>query len=88
MEDRLTSPAGYNPESISYHATKHPLGFTAGLGIAKPIVENLGIFVEANYYDYGTVNLPNFQNFTADYTHNAHVYSYAVTVGLGYKFAL
>ena len=88
LEDHLTSPVGYNPEIHDYQTTKHPFGFTAGLGMTKSIVKNLGMFVEANYYDYGTVNLPNFQNFTADYTHTAHIYNYAVTLGLAYQFAL
>jgi len=84
LQDNLTSPAGFTPTLTNYNSNKRITGFAAGLGITKYITTNFSIFAEGNYHDYGAVNFANFQNFSATYTHAAHVYSAGVVLGATY----
>ena len=86
IQDHLTSPAGFTPDIITTNSNKNALGFAAGLGVARSLTENTALFVEANYHDYGSIDFSNFQNFSATYTHSAHVYSYDVMAGVSYSF--
>lgn len=86
IQDNLVSPLGYTPALATYHSTNNTLGFTAGLGITYPLNEKISIFSEFNFHDYGTLNFTDFQNFTADYTHSAHLCSYNLSVGAAYIF--
>lgn len=84
LQDNLTSPTGYTPTIDNFNCTKHAIGFASGLGLAKYITDNFSIFAEGNFHDYGTVNFSDFQNFTANYTHSAHVYSFGAVLGATY----
>ncbi len=84
IRDDLTSPVGYNPVMTQYQSNKSIYGFAAALGVKHPVGEHLGLFAEANYHDYGNINLSNFQNFSATYTHSARLCSYGLVVGAAY----
>jgi len=84
--DHLTSPVGYNPVMTQYNTNQNVNGFVAGLGVRYIINDRGWLFVETNYHDYGTVNFSSFQNFSASYSHSAHVYSYAALIGAAYAF--
>lgn len=84
VQDSLFSPVGYTPVITRFQTNKNVTGFAGGLGLKKFITEKVSVFTEANYHDYGTVNFSNFQNFTANYTHSAHLYSYDVVLGAAY----
>lgn len=86
LQDNLTSPAGYTPTMISYRQNKDVLGFVAGLGVKYALSNRIAIFSEANFHDYGTLDFPDFQNFSALYTHSAHLYTYGLNVGASYMF--
>ncbi len=86
VRDRLTSPVGYDPTNTQFNSNKNIFGLVAGLGVKYAINDRIGLFVEANYHDYGTINFSSFQNFSADYTHSAHLYSYAALIGATYAF--
>ena len=85
ISDQLTSPAGFFANYTTYNSHSNCLGFTAGLGIAKTLTQNFSLFTEANYHDYGALNFDDFQNFSANYTHSAHIYSYDIVMGITYK---
>lgn len=87
IQDKLISPINYTPHINEYDANEHEFGFAAGLGVKKLITKQFSIFTEANYHDYGVVDFMDFQNFTASYTHEAHVYTYDMVVGLSYQLA-
>lgn len=87
IQDRLVSPVGYTPSYDSVSSNKYVPGLAAGIGVSQALCHNLSIFTEANYHDYGTVNFDDFDNFTSTYSHNSHIYSYDVVVGLSYLFA-
>lgn len=80
----MNSPAGYTPTSQNTNNKQGQFGGVAGLGIKKLLTEKIGIYAEYNYHDYGTVDFPAFTNFTATYTHSAHVYNQDLVVGLSY----
>lgn len=63
------------------------IGFAAGIGVTKSIIDTLSIFTEANYHDYGSVSFLGVSNFSANYSHSAHIYSYDAVVGVSYKIA-
>lgn len=86
LRDNLNTPTGYTPTSANFTTQRTLTGFVAGLGLRKYVTKNISLFAEGNYHDYGTVNLSGFQNFTANYTHTAHVYVSTVTVGAAYHF--
>lgn len=86
IHDRLTSPVGYNVLITSYNINKNGYGGVMGVGVKYTINERSGLFIEANYHDYGTLNLLPFQNFSASYAHSAHIYSYAALIGASYAF--
>jgi opacity protein-like surface antigen len=85
ISDQLTSPAGFFSTYTTYNTHVNHVGFAGGLGISKILTENLSFFTEANYHDYGSINFNDFQNFSANYTHSSHIYSYDVVVGVAYK---
>ena len=85
LQDQLNSPVGFTPLPTDFNSKKNALGLALGLGLEKSLNEHMGIFVEANYHDYGTIPFQTFQNFTATYTHAAHVYSYDLALGVNYK---
>lgn len=87
MQDNLNSPISYTPSYESAHSNKYVPGLAAGIGVSQYLCNNLSLFTEANYHDYGSVDFSNFDNFTASYSHKSHVYSYDVVVGLSYLFA-
>lgn len=86
VQDNLSSPVGYDPVMTAYNSNQVIYGFLAGLGVRYWINNRSWLFIEENYHDFGTVNLPSFQNFSANYTHSAHVYSYATLIGVSYAF--
>lgn len=86
VRDALTSPAGYTAINTATNADRHLFGFAAGLGMNKTLTDKISLFVEMNYHDYCGINFPNFQNFSATYTHSSHVYSYDMLVGIAYSF--
>lgn len=86
IHDNVISPVGYTPVMTSYYTNKQAYGFVAGLGLKQQINEHFGLFTEANYHDYGTLNMLDFQNFTADYSHSARLCSYGLVVGAAYSF--
>lgn len=86
LKDNLTSPTGYSPTFVASNSSKTVTGFASGLGFGKNLTPHTALFVEGNYHDYGTVNFPSFQNFTATYTHSAHIYSYGAVIGLTYSY--
>lgn len=86
LQDNLTSPAGYTPTITSYNSHINAIGFAASLGVSKDLTEHTKLFTEASYHDYGTVTFTGFQNFSANYSHSAHVYSYGVVIGAAYTF--
>lgn len=86
LQDSLTSPAGTTPITTSTHANKNAYGFATGLRLTKLLCAHTSIFAEGNYHDYGSVDFPNFENFTATYTHTTRIYTYDVVVGASYNF--
>lgn len=82
--DRLNSPVGYNPVMTPYPTNKSIYGFAAGFGVKHSIGQHLGLFAEVNYHDYGTINLANFQNFSASYTHSTRLCTYGLVVGAAF----
>ena len=86
IQDNLTSPVGFTPTIANYSNNLTALGFAAGLGVSKAICKKFALFTEADYHDYGTRHFQSFQNFTANYSHAAHLYSYDVLAGAAYKF--
>lgn len=86
LKDFVNTPVGQNPVMMQYNTNKTIYGFVAGLGVRYLINDHVWLFVETNYHDYGTVNLSSFMNYTANYTHSAHVYSYAGLIGASYDF--
>ncbi|WP_231861904.1 outer membrane protein [Legionella hackeliae] len=84
LRDKLISPVGYNPVMTQYQSNKNVYGFAAALGVKHPVNEHLGVFAEANYHDYGNITFSNFQNFSANYSHSAHLYTYGLVVGASY----
>jgi opacity protein-like surface antigen len=85
ISDQLTSPVGFFADYTTYHSHVNDMGFVAGLGLSKTLTQNLSLFTETNYHDYGSVNFDDFQNFSTIYTHSAHIYSYDVVLGVSYK---
>jgi opacity protein-like surface antigen len=86
LQDKLTSPVGFTPTYTNYNSNRNAFGFAGGLGVKKFITDHVSVFTEADYHDYGTVNFSGFQNFSANYTHSAHVYSVAFLLGAAYQF--
>jgi opacity protein-like surface antigen len=86
VQDDLNSPAGYTALITNTNTNKNTLGFTGGLEIEKMLTEKVSIFVEANYYDYGSLDFSNFENFAATYTHSTHIYAYDAMMGISYLF--
>ena len=86
LTDNLSSPVGSTATMTGFSANKNILGAAAGIGIAKMMTPHISIFAEGNYHDYGMVDLPAFQNFTANYTHSTHVISSSIEVGAAYHF--
>lgn len=86
IEDYLISPAGYTPSMTRYVSKRTAAGLASAIGIKKFINDHIALFAEANYHDYGTVNFSDFQNFTATYTHSAHMYSYGMVLGAAYHW--
>jgi opacity protein-like surface antigen len=86
LRDNLSSPEGTTPTMSSFNSSRTARGFAGALGIKKEITDNVFLFVEGDYHDYGTINFSDFQNFTASYSHSAHVYSYAMVLGAAYRF--
>jgi len=81
INDYLTSPVGYDPVMTNYNSSQTSYGFVAGLGLRYLLNDHSWLFVEENYHDYGSVNFSAFQNFSASYSHSAHIYSYATLIG-------
>lgn len=86
IQDSLTSPVGYDPVMTQYNTNKTAYGFVTGLGVRYLLNNQSWLFIEANYHDYGTINFSSFDNFSASYTHSAHVYSYAAIIGASFAF--
>ncbi len=86
VQDNLTSPVGYDPIMMQYNTHKNKWGFVGGLGVRYSITPRVKLFAEANYHDYGTINLSAFENFSATYSHSAHLYSYGAAMGVTYIF--
>lgn len=86
IQDNLTSPTGFTPTIMSFNSNANATGFVGGLGIKVFMTEHVALFAEGNYRDYGSVNFANFSNFTATYTHSAHVYAYGLALGAAYNF--
>lgn len=86
LSDSLNSPVGYNPVYQNYPDNETITGFAAGIGLRKIVNDRVSVFAEYNYHDYGNVDLASFQNFTASYAHNVHVYTNSVNVGAMYFF--
>lgn len=86
VRDYVSSPVGYDPIMMQYNSNKNIWGLVAGLGMKYRATEHVGIFAEADYHDYGTLNLSPFQNFSANYTHSARIFSYSIVVGATYAF--
>ncbi|MDR3478475.1 MAG: outer membrane beta-barrel protein [Gammaproteobacteria bacterium] len=86
LQDNLTSPVGYTPTMTRFNSNKSVVGFAGGIGVKKFVTEQVSVYVEGDYHDYGSVSFANFQNFTASYTHNAHIYSYGMMLGAAYHF--
>lgn len=86
IADYLTSPVGFSSTMTSYNSHKNLYGIVVGLGAAKYLSNHWSLFAEGNYRDYGTVTLAPFQNFSANYTHTAHVYASSLEVGAAYHF--
>ena len=86
LSDYLTSPVGYNPVITNYNASKNAFGFVAALGIKRALTAKTVLFTEVNYHDLGTLQWPSFQNFSAEYSHSAHLCSYALVLGAMYAF--
>lgn len=86
VQDNLTSPATNASVMTRYNSTKMATGLAAGLGVKKFLTDQVSIFAEGNYHDYGVVNFTDFQNYTVTYTHSAHVYSYDLSLGAAYHF--
>lgn len=80
----VNSPVGLNPTFIKVNNMNNVLGLALGLGLEKSICNNTSLFIEYNYHDYGTVNFSSFQNFTAIYSHSAHIYSQSLTIGAAF----
>jgi len=80
--DQLISPVGYNPFYAYYFTNTRLGGVAAGLGLKKFLNPHLAIFSEYVYHDYNNAHFSNFLNFTAEYTHSAHIYSHMVTIGV------
>jgi opacity protein-like surface antigen len=85
LHDNMHSPVGYTPVITEYDSNKNVFGFAAGLGVKYSLSEHITLFNEVNYHDYGTVNVPNFQNFSATYTHSADLHTYGLVVGAMYS---
>lgn len=86
VQDNLTSPTGFTPTIMSFNSNTNATGFAGGLGIKAFMTDHVALFAEGNYHDYGNVNFANFTNFTATYTHSAHVYAYGIALGAAYNF--
>lgn len=86
IKDSINSPTGYAPSYAVTNSNKNMVGAAMGIGMKKFITHQFVVFSEYQYHDYGMLNLPGFQNFTANYSHSAHVYSQAVMLGLSYLF--
>lgn len=82
----LISPTGYTPTFVNYPANKNALGFAAALGMTHDVSNKIALFSEVNVHDYETLNFDNFQNFTANYTHSAHLRAYGLSIGAAYIF--
>jgi len=80
----LDSPTGFDASYVNSKSTRDVFGGVLGLGLKKYVTKNAVVFTEYNYHDYGTVNFPDFQNFTATYSHSAHVYSQSILIGASY----
>jgi opacity protein-like surface antigen len=86
IENILNSPVGYEPRFMEYGSNQTVNGFAAGIGVRRSLGDRVTVFAEYNYHDYGTVNFSNFQNFTANYSHSARIYTYAGVIGAAYNF--
>lgn len=86
IRDALNSPVGFAPVLVGFNSTQNVFGLALSIGLKKYINDNFSIFTEVNYHDYGTVNFSGFQNFTANYSHSAHVYSEDLVVGVAFSF--
>lgn len=86
VRDTLTSPVGFTPTNTAFNSNKNANGFAGGLGVKKFLTERVAVFAEGNYHDYGKVSFSDFQNFSANYSHSAHIYSYDVQLGLAIHF--
>jgi opacity protein-like surface antigen len=86
VQDNLTTPVGYLAEMTTFNDQENLIGFTAGLGFRKALNKHISVLTELNYHDYGTATFNDFQNFSATYTHSAHVYTYDAKVGIAYDF--
>lgn len=84
VTDSLNSPAGFTPVAQTTNANRNQLGALVGIGIKRYLSDQVALFAEYNYYDYGTVNLPSFTNFTATYAHSSHIYAQDIDFGISY----
>lgn len=84
IKDSVNSPTGTSSSPVTTNSSHFQLGAALGLGLKKKLNSRYTLFTEFQYHDYGTPNLPGFQNFTANYSHSVHVYSQALMLGLSY----
>ncbi len=84
IKDTVNSPAGFNPVNTTTNNQNYVFGAIFGIGIKKWITDNMAVFSEYNFHDYGTTNFSNFNNFTAAYSHSAHIYSQDLMAGVAY----
>ncbi len=87
LTNRLNSPAGFVPVTVNTNSNSNIVAGTLGVGIKKFVTNNIAIFSEYNYHDYGTMDFPDFINFTATYSHAVRIYSQEITFGASYFFA-
>jgi len=86
IKDSLHTPTSSIPTYVTINNNSYLWGVALGIGLEKFITEQLALFSEFQYHDYGTVNFPAFPNFASTYSHSAHVYSEALMLGARYAF--
>jgi opacity protein-like surface antigen len=84
ISTEINTPTGFTPSYVNSSSSRNKFGGGFGLGFKKFVTTNTALFTEYQYHDYGTVNFPNFQNFTATYSHSARVYTQNLIIGLAY----
>lgn len=87
VTDNLVSPSGVFANMTTTNSNNQSIfGFAVGLGFSKYINKQFAVFTEAVYRDFGNIDLPGFQNFTANYSHSVHVYATSFETGVAYHF--